>query len=426
MTALLPETLLFFCQDHLLTVYRLGGGLWSKLKVKEEREYELAGLAALPDVLRQIKQEYQPKSDDTILLGLPLKFFNVVHCHLPLAAVDNLDEAVRYELVRHLPYDLSKVHLHYVSRTEDDGLEITATVVPEVPVDHLLTAFGSAGLVLSTIFPALFFLAWLRAEEGLYLAGGRQTLEVVASDGSEIIYHAWERGPAIETGKTFLQQSRQMLENLPVPPRSFWLWQGEVPVAVMAEWLAPLEGSQYPLELPRIGDRPFADFPYQVNLVPPKLLKRRKLMFWLQAASVLFFLLALLSLPLADLGGKRTRLKNLEHSLTEIRQHADQLNELRRKNQAMIDYFQGVARYVKKQPVAVNLLKEMTELFPADAWLESMEISGQQIHLRGSSTSATTVLEALENSPLFKEVAFDSPVVKRGPVETFKIVASLE
>lgn len=149
-------------------------------------------------------------------------------------------------------------------------------------------------------------------------------------------------------------------------------------------------------------------------------------MFWLQAAALLFFLFSLLSLPLATLAGKRAHLGKLENKLTEIQQHAEKLNTLRQKNQAIIDQLQGVARYVKQQPVLIDLLKEVTEAVPADSWLKSLVMSGRQVRLSGSSPSATTVIEALENSPLFKEAKFDSPVVKRGSMETFKIVATLE
>ncbi len=425
MAALLPETLLLFYLEDRLVLNRLSGGLVAGLRLREQKVFPLGENSSLADVLRQIKDECQPRADDTILLGLPLRYFNLVQCHLPLAAVDNLEEAVRYELVRHIPYDLSSVYLNYVSRVDDDGLRITATVAPKAPVGFLLDAFADSGMTLSIIFPSLVYLAWKQAATGIYLAGGRENTELVVMD-DEVVFHAWEKGTDPEAGKRLLRQSRPLLENLPISLERFWLWQGDVPLAELASELEPLEGSEYDAKQPVSASRPFASFPHQVNLVPVSVLKRRKFMFWLQAAALLFFLFSLFSLPLASLAGKRAHLRRLEAKLTEIRQHAEELSTLRQKNQAIIDQLQGVARYVKAQPIVVDLLKEVTEAVPTDAWLKSLVITERQVRLSGSSPSATTIIEALEASPLFKEAKFDSPVVKRGTMETFKIVATLE
>ena len=425
MAALLPETLMLFYLEDRLILNRLSGGLVSGLRVREEKVFELGESVSLTTVLQQIKHEYQPRADDTILLGLPLKYFNLVHCSLPLAAADNLEEAVRYELVRHIPYDLSTIYLHYVSRVDDDGLQISATVAPKASLAFILDTFADCGMTLSTIFPALIYLAWRQGEKGIYLTGGRENTELVVMD-DEVIFHAWEKGQDAESGKRFMKQSLPILENLPVPPQKFWLWQGSVPLHELSLWLAPLEGAGYPENLSITTDRAFAAFPQQINLVSTSVLKRRKFMFWLQVAALLFFLISLLSLPLASLAGKRAHLRKLENKLTEIQQQAEELNVLRRKNQVIIDRLRGVARELKQQPVVIDLLKEVSEVVPADAWLKSLVITGRQVRLSGSSSSATTIIEALENSPLFKEAKFDSPVVKRGAMETFKIVATLE
>lgn len=425
MTALLPETLMLFYLDDRLILNRLTGGMMSGMRSREQKVFAIGDHVSLATVLRQIKHEYQPKADDTILLGLPLKYFNLVQCHLPLAAADNLEEAVRYELLRHIPYDLSTVHLHYINRVDDDGLQISATVVPKAPISFVMDAFADCNMTLSTIFPSLIYLAWLQGEKGLYLAGGGENTELVVM-ADEVVFHAWDRRQDPETGKRLIIQSRPMLENLPVPLEFFWLWQGDIPLAELSHLLEPLQGAEYPPTLPLAADRPFAIFPQQINLVPVSVLKRRKFMFWLQAAALFFFIFSLLSLPLAGLAGKRAHLQKLESKLAEIQQHAEELNGLRRKNQLIIDQLQGVARYVKEQPVVIDLLKEVTEVVPADAWLKSLVISGRQLRFQGYSSSATTVIEALENSPLFKEAKFDSPVVKRGAKETFKIAVSLE
>jgi general secretion pathway protein L len=130
--------------------------------------------------------------------------------------------------------------------------------------------------------------------------------------------------------------------------------------------------------------------------------------------------------PLAVIAGKQRHLHKLEKKLVRVRQEADKLSGIRKQNQALIKYFETLSEQMHEQSITIDLLKELTELIPEDTWLRSLAIRGRKVHLSGTSSSATTVVKALEDSPFFKEVHFDSPVVKKGNRETFRIIVDLE
>ena len=61
-------------------------------------------------------------------------------------------------------------------------------------------------------------------------------------------------------------------------------------------------------------------------------------------------------------------------------------------------------------PAANGLLAEVSARLPNDTWLQRMRWHGKELTLSGYSPAAATLIEGLEESPLFSEVRFESPV----------------
>jgi Tfp pilus assembly protein PilN len=79
----------------------------------------------------------------------------------------------------------------------------------------------------------------------------------------------------------------------------------------------------------------------------------------------------------------------------------------------------------KKQNL-LALMKEMTQLIPEDSWLTQLDVDEDNVRIRGQSENANALIVLLEKSPLFKEVAFSSPVVKRRGKDIFYIEMKIE
>jgi len=112
--------------------------------------------------------------------------------------------------------------------------------------------------------------------------------------------------------------------------------------------------------------------------------------------------------------------------MAALKNQASELTGLREENNRITDYLQKLSQEAQSHVVVAEMLKEVTEILPQDAWLNTFLFSKRQIEIRGAAKSATVVIEALENSPLFKEARFDSPVTAREGEELFTIVAQLE
>jgi Tfp pilus assembly protein PilN len=72
-----------------------------------------------------------------------------------------------------------------------------------------------------------------------------------------------------------------------------------------------------------------------------------------------------------------------------------------------------------------QLLKELTELIPADAYLTTFSMRGDRLTLDGQARSASDLITALEKSKRFKNVTFSSPTTKAGDKERFSLVAEV-
>ena len=74
----------------------------------------------------------------------------------------------------------------------------------------------------------------------------------------------------------------------------------------------------------------------------------------------------------------------------------------------------------------LKILKELTEIIPLSAWLTELKYKEGKIELSGEAESASILISALEESPLFSDAEFIAPIVKRGHGnEKFKIKATV-
>lgn len=420
----LPTTRILLLEPGGLRFVKLRRAFTGAARVLEEKLYPLAdGDQGLVDALAVWKNDFHPGIDDLLLLGLGLDYFTVLDFILPAAAAENLEDAVGYELMRHLPVDPAAYHWRYRVHEEDGQLAVRVILAERSRVDGCLNAFVRAGISLSAIFPSLFLRAWMLNQAGLYLGGGDGSWEMLLFDGRTVLFQVAEKDGA--DGYDFLCRNLPLAENRGQSLERVFL---DPRLADWQSWIGELRPRLEIVCEERDRDLRFDwnEFPYSIDLISPQVLQRRRLWFKLEVAAALFLLVALAGQPVAVLAGKQRRLGRLEKKLEQVRQQADKLSGLRRENQAKIDRIENLARLLQEQPVVIDLLKELTEVIPHDTWLDSLSYRAAKLHLRGTSASATAVVKALEDSPLFKEVHFDSPVVKRGNSETFKIVVDLE
>ncbi len=381
--------------------------------------------AELSRFILQVLKQTRTGRNDKWHIGLPLEYFTLVNFTLPQAAGENLDQAVRYALMRHVPFDLTATYTDYRLMREGDLLEIAAVVTQKEMVDPVLEACAQAGIAVRSIFPSLVFWS-LASEDGGYLLHAREQTEVVLRQEGRVPLHLVFHPSVQEEEESFAHRGATLLENISDKPDTLHiLGRNAAELSHLDPLLSIFDHTQQDDNLPSVSVSFLASAPYSVSLLSSAVQKQEKTVRLLRVSSFAFLCLAVLCIPLADLLGTMRYKDRLEDKVNAVQQQVQELEAIRNENQRLIQFFEMLAQKVQSQPRAAYLLKEMTEVIPETAWLYSFHYADQRVRIQGEGDSATAVLEALENSPVFENVQFDSPVQKSGSRDRFKIVAKV-
>jgi general secretion pathway protein L len=223
----------------------------------------------------------------------------------------------------------------------------------------------------------------------------------------------------------------------PLPPGNYhWAYRitgpasgGRLPVEcvlVKSETLEALNSRMAGLGIGLSGIYPAADLPGEpsLNLLPAHL-RRERLTLWsplnkgLGALAVVLFLLALvLSFHKQD-----SRLEALNAELAVLKDQAASVLALRTEALDYVQNLQAVQAAKAAAPPLMGILDETSRLLPDGTWVSDFRMSGGEVRIAGQSQSASSLIGLLENSPLFTNVRFASPVVRdpRSGTERFNI-----
>ncbi len=75
---------------------------------------------------------------------------------------------------------------------------------------------------------------------------------------------------------------------------------------------------------------------------------------------------------------------------------------------------------------ALPFLRDLTDLVPQDAWLQSLSMDSQGVEIIGQASAASQLIPTLEGSPWLERVEFTSPVTRGQGKEQFRLRASWE
>lgn len=124
-------------------------------------------------------------------------------------------------------------------------------------------------------------------------------------------------------------------------------------------------------------------------------------------ASVL--LIAVLVAPLIQ---QQQILETLKSHVDNSRNQAKKLLPLTREKEKIQTRNQFLTEKRQSQIPVIEILDELTRILPDDTWLNRMIIRDNEVQLHGESDAATSIIQILENSALFTNAQFRSPVTQ--------------
>lgn len=391
----------------------------------------------------------------TVAIGLPRAAVTVKPIELP--AIGDLGEMVRFELERHVPFPADDAPFDFTMLPAEPGAppaaeggrRVLLAAADRRVVDTALRIAQEAGLRPTSVTVASHDLVDLvRAPRGRRIAWAHRIgadVELLLLVGDSL---ALSRVVASADDATLAAEIRRSLSvvrwhavdevwisgdgNAPDGPSTDALTTLGAPVtappytAHAAELLAGADGEHRGLRqlaaAVAAGRRVRSLDLIPAALRPRRLTRPQIITAGVAAATLLMVLGALLVPGYRD----RSRLEALNADINrlapEVRAIGRLQQELDRKKVLLATVESIEANAIRPLPV----LRELTELLPADAWLTLLSLDTKGAELTGQAAAASTLIPLLENSPRFERVEFASPVTRGRDKEQFRIVARWE
>jgi Tfp pilus assembly protein PilN len=159
-----------------------------------------------------------------------------------------------------------------------------------------------------------------------------------------------------------------------------------------------------------------------VNLLPAELRQNSSRAIWVPSAIagvlVLGAAIAMSATPAFENHRYERSLQSEIHKIEKQAQRAAQLDrdaDAARRKTLLLDDFRHRAK------ADMDVLAELTKILPPPAWLNSIEISRNQVVIAGEAEQAPALLKVIDSSPLFESSEFVMPPIRQGLVEGFRI-----
>ena len=394
-------------------------------------------------------------SPEAVFMSIPRDLAIIRYVNFPLAVKENLRETLGYEMEKFIPLSTEDLYFDYQIIGEDkesEHLRVLIVVVKKETLDPYLEIAGHLGVGISGIEISSTALAGYF----LYQAGRHnpapfafvhsyeESIEVgLIEDGalaySRIFTGKRDEGRLTETLLNEMDKLRQTRGEIDTPLKTLVCTTNEV-----LSLLTPLSETTHMDVLPADLSKtkvPSADIipayglalkglrktGMNINLLPFQFRKKPS-----RVANYTMFFLAGLILLTAILWGGGTLLKHqwaldrLETKISRLDAQIKEIEKIRTQKESLDNRILYLDTLQRGSAPVLDVLKELSVRIPEDAWVNQFDFSEKGINIAGEAASASELIPLLEDSPIFKNVAFLSTITKsRDGKERFRIGLSL-
>jgi len=394
---------------------------------------------------------------DMVYLCLPQDQVMMQQMFLPLAAQDNIDQVLEYEIERQLPFRRDEIYYDYLTAgRKGEKLSLYIVAVQKKLVDGLVSLLESFGIKLAGVEPdvtallnyALYaagphngHIAILAASEQSWDLLGVESKSTNWSTSNQLLFS--HRFPHSEWAQGATREL--LVQDLASVDKCYrWGNVGEVSglpagrfaatdllVSVDSHRLSRPESPLPEAALPAVGAalRGIREASVIGNFLrheSPEPAGGKSLSM---LNTVLGGLLAValiawgLSYPIKDemrLRQLQRENQKIEPAIEALRREEGQLQQLNKEVAALAE-LQG------RRGEVLRVLDELSKVVPNNAHLSNLRYRSGILEVQGSAENASTLIPLLERSPVFENVAFNAPSNRgRDNRETFSLKADVE
>ena len=394
--------------------------------------------------VRALVRDFMDKNQITstdIFLGIPRDLIILRYIKLPLTVKENLRETLGYEMEKYTPFSVDKIYFDFQIISEDkesNSLQLCLAAGKKESIDpyfdlrHQL-ATGISGIGFSSTAITNYFSCKKNIPDENTLAFvylKDDTLELSLIKNKFLTYskqleisenHENLQGIILQEAgplKEALGDSRGRLKTVFFGPdmdaATLNRLGGETELEIRS---IDLSGTDIPscAILPAYGLalKGIKKVPMDINLLPEELRKKAgKLGYYMLVGLAVLLILSILAWGGGNFLSQKFKLDNLnsdiqrlETEIADIDRIQTRCNEL----ETQIDFLNALRG---EEPFVLDIIKELSQRIPDTAWIRRLKFSDKDLQLKGYAKSASELIPLLEASPLFKDVAFLSPITK--------------
>jgi len=385
-----------------------------------------------------------------IFLGIPRDLTILRYIELPIAVKENLRGTLRYEMEKYVPLSVEEIYFdcQIIEEDKEAGkLKILLIAVKKELIDPYIDLANHLGAGISGIEINSTAIA-------NYLSYKPDTPN---GDTFAIVCLGNEYLELNLVREKFLNYSRCMeIDEKEVGPHSLILRELRLLRKALGQEQGPLEvvfcgtdadsvieliresedtglcpvklsGTGIPSDIlaPAYGLalKGIQKLPTDINLLPVNLRKKAGRIGYY----AMFVLSGLLILSILAWGGggilhRKLVMNRLDSEIKRLGSEVAAVDRLQaglKELEDRIDYVNALRR--SREPV-LNILRDLSREIPESAWVSRITFSDKGVEIDGYAASASDLISLLEAAPLFKDVAFLSPITKgKDGKEKFRI-----
>ena len=392
-------------------------------------------------------------SPTSVFLGIPRSKAILRYLELPIAVKENLRETLGYELEKHVPFSPEDVYFDFQITSEDksaDRLQLLLVVVKKQALSTVLAVseqlgFGISGVGITATALADYFSRHSKKENVTvrsFIYAGQHHIELgLVKDGmlrhsrdlskSEGFIEAIPRALS-KMRLDFVKDDEPLDTVLCGIEKDDPLLERLSKTNGIALHQADLSGAQIPssdlMAAYGLALRGVRKTSMNINLLPPTLRKRpSKLKVY-----ALFGLVSLVLLGALAWGGgvffqRQLTLDRLDDEIKNLGSQLQKIEQIKTEKMRIEDRIHYLNTLRRDGPPVLEILKELSERIPKNAWVKGFDFSKKGIKLEGYATSSSELIPLLEASPMFSGVKFLSAINKDFTgKERFRIGLSLK
>ena len=387
-------------------------------------------------------------SSANINLGINRDLAIIRFIELPLAAKENLRETLGYEMEKYVPFSMEDVYFDYNITGEDkktNTLGVVLVVVtkeslsPYIELKDHFSGGGISGIEINSTASANYFSRKNNnfAYDSLLLVNmANNELEINVIRKKVLIYSRFIKIPdaGADIYSLFSKELRHVKEAYGQMNISFLGPDSFIENLRNASKEANFE--EYPVNISKTGILSYAfvpayglalkgiqKVPIDINLLPNDLRKKAsKAGLYLMFTLVGLLLLSAVSWGVGDILQKRVALDKINNEINTLSADITKIEMVKEECKSLEDQINYLNSLGPGGLLALDVLKELSERIPENAWLRKFVLKGDKVEIDGHATSASELISLIEACSFFRDAAFLSPISKlRDGKEYFRI-----